>query len=123
MYDLILFGLAILINKCNLIYDICSHRHGIKQPRNPWSDGPKYITQCPIEPGSNFTYEVILSTEEGTLWWHAYSDWTRSSVHGTIVIYPIEGTTYPYPKPDDEEIFVLGTYIKFYESFIYEIKH
>jgi hypothetical protein len=36
MYDLILFGLAILINKCNLIYDICSHRHGIKQSRNPW---------------------------------------------------------------------------------------
>jgi laccase len=90
-----------------MIY-VLMYRHGIKQPRNPWSDGPEYITQCPIEPGSNFTYEVILSTEEGTLWWHAHSDWTRSSVHGAIVIHPIEGTTYPYPKPDDEEIFVLG---------------
>ena len=27
-------------------------RHGVKQPRNPWSDGPVYITQCPIKPGA-----------------------------------------------------------------------
>ncbi|GLT69264.1 hypothetical protein SLA2020_414270 [Shorea laevis] len=92
-----------------------------KQPRNPWSDGPEYITQCPIEPGSNFTYEVILSSEEGTLWWHAHSDWTRSSVHGAIVIYPIEGTTYPYPKPDDEEIIVLGSwYVEDVNKLVYE---
>lgn len=26
-------------------------RHGVKQPRNPWGDGPEYITQCPIKPG------------------------------------------------------------------------
>ncbi|PKI62386.1 hypothetical protein CRG98_017192 [Punica granatum] len=31
--------------------------HGVKQPRNSWSDGPEYITQCPIQPGTNFTYE------------------------------------------------------------------
>jgi laccase len=43
------------------------HRHGIKQPRNLWSDGLEYITQCPIEPGSNFTDEVSLSNEEGNL--------------------------------------------------------
>ncbi|CAL5384224.1 unnamed protein product [Camellia sinensis] len=56
--------------------------HGVKQPRNPWSDGPEYITQCAIEPGRNFTYEVIFSDEEGTLWWHAHSDWARNSIHG-----------------------------------------
>lgn len=87
------------------------YRHGVKLPRNPWSDGPAYITQCPIEPGSNFTYEIILSTEEGTLWWHAHSDWTRSSVHGAIVVLPANETSYPFPKPDEEEIIVLGTYI------------
>ncbi|KAM3759982.1 hypothetical protein ACB098_01G160600 [Castanea mollissima] len=91
-------------------YGVTIHWHGVKQPRNPWSDGPEYITQCPIEPGTNFTYEVIFSDEEGTLWWHAHSNWTRSSVHGAIVIYPIEGTTTPYPKPDGEEIFILGSW-------------
>ncbi|KAK7844285.1 laccase-14 [Quercus suber] len=65
-------------------YGVTIHWHGVKQPRNPWSDGTNYITQCPIEPGSNFTYEVIFSTEEGTLWWHAHSDWTRVGVHGSL---------------------------------------
>jgi laccase len=91
-----------------------AHRHGVKQPRNPWSDGPEYITQCPIMPGSNFTYEVNLSNEEGTLWWHAHSDWTRATVHGAIVIYPREGTSSPYPEPDGDEVVVLGTYIHTY---------
>lgn len=84
------------------------HRHGVHQPRNPWSDGPEYITQCPIEPGSNFTYEVIFSDEEGTLWWHAHSDWTRSSVHGAIVVMPLNETGFPFPEPDGEEIIILG---------------
>nr|POF10052.1 putative laccase-9 [Quercus suber] len=90
-------------------YGVTIHWHGVKQPRNPWSDGPEYITQCPIEPGSNFTYEVIFSTEEGTLWWHAHSDWTRAYVHGAIVILPTIGTTYPFTKPDDEDIIILGS--------------
>lgn len=84
------------------------HRHGVKQPGNPWSDGPEYITQCPIEPGSNFTYQVIFSDEEGTLWWHAHSDWTRATVHGAIVILPEQHKTFPFPKPDGEEIVILG---------------
>ncbi|KAK1554069.1 hypothetical protein Q3G72_007382 [Acer saccharum] len=86
------------------------HWHGVKQPRNPWSDGPEYVTQCPIQPGNNFTYEVIFSSEEGTLWWHAHSDWTRSTVHGAIVIHPAEGTTSPYPQPDAEDIIILGSW-------------
>ncbi|KAM4123402.1 hypothetical protein ACB094_01G157000 [Castanea mollissima] len=60
-------------------YGLTIHWHGVKQPRNPWSDG------------SNFTYEIIFSTEEGTLWWHAYT----------------VGSTYPFPEPDEEEIIVL----------------
>ncbi|OWM81965.1 putative laccase-9 [Punica granatum] len=93
-------------------YGITLHWHGVKQPRNPWSDGPVFITQCPILPGSNFTYEVMFSDEEGTLWWHAHSDWSRATVHGAIVILPKEGTTYPFPEPDGEEIIVLGSWYK-----------
>ncbi|KAI6691179.1 hypothetical protein NL676_028007 [Syzygium grande] len=91
-------------------HGVTLHWHGVKQPRNPWSDGPEYITQCPIPPGTNFTYEVNFTTEEGTLFWHAHSDWTRATVHGAIVILPEEGTTYPFPKPDGEEIIVLGSW-------------
>ncbi|XP_075651705.1 putative laccase-9 [Castanea sativa] len=93
-------------------YGVTIHWHGVHQPRNPWSDGPEYITQCPIEPASNFTYEVIFSDEEGTLWWHAHSDWTRASVHGAIVALPNNETGYPFPQPDGEEIIVFGSWYK-----------
>ncbi|KAK7844864.1 laccase-14 [Quercus suber] len=91
-------------------YGVTIHWHGVHQPGNPWSDGPEYITQCPIEPGSNFTYEIIFSDEEGTLWWHAHSDWTRAGVHGAIVVLPNEETGFPFPEPDGEEILVLGSW-------------
>ncbi|KAK9906252.1 hypothetical protein M0R45_002679 [Rubus argutus] len=93
-------------------YGLTIHWHGIMQPRNPWSDGPEYITQCPIQPGTNFTYEVILSKEEGTVWWHAHSDWTRASVHGAIVILPAVGTTFPFPEPDEDEVIVIASWYK-----------
>ncbi|XP_066374081.1 laccase-21-like [Miscanthus floridulus] len=66
--------------------NITIHWHGVDQPRNPWSDGPEYITQCPIQTGASFAYRVILSQEEGTLWWHAHTGFDRATVHGAIVI-------------------------------------
>lgn len=94
------------------------HRHGVRQPRNPWSDGPENITQCPIAPNTSFTQEVIFSTEEGTLWWHAHSDWTRATVHGAIIILPKLGTTYPFPKPYAEETLILGMHFLILDTLI-----
>nr|GME04577.1 laccase-14-like [Ipomoea batatas] len=92
--------------------NITIHWHGIKQVRYPWSDGPEYITQCPIAPGTNFSQRIELSDEEGTVWWHAHSDWSRATVHGAVVIYPKNGTVYPFPKPDDEIQIILGEWWK-----------
>ncbi|KAM3209105.1 hypothetical protein ACQJBY_063660 [Aegilops geniculata] len=92
--------------------NITIHWHGVDQPRNPWSDGPEYITQCPIRPGGNFTYRVILSEEEGTLWWHAHSDFDRTTIHGAIVIHPKLGTTFPFKKPHKEIPVILGEWWK-----------
>jgi laccase len=88
--------------------NITLHWHGVDQPRNPWSDGPEYITQCPIQPGASFTYRINFTEEEGTLWWHAHSDFDRATVHGAIVIHPKPGSTYPYPKPHREVPIILG---------------
>ncbi|KAM0876417.1 hypothetical protein ACQ4PT_036186 [Festuca glaucescens] len=82
--------------------NITIHWHGVDQPRNPWYDGPEYITQCPIQPGANLTYTIVLSKEEGTLWWHAHSDYDRTTIHGAIVIHPKLGTTFPFKKPHKE---------------------
>ncbi|XP_073106221.1 putative laccase-9 [Elaeis guineensis] len=102
-------GDTILVRVHNLAgYNITIHWHGVEQPRNPWSDGPEYITQCPIQPGTNFTYTILFSEEEGTLWWHAHSDWNRATVHGAIIVHPRRGTTYPFPKPYKEIPIILG---------------
>ncbi|XP_038725045.1 laccase-15-like [Tripterygium wilfordii] len=89
-------------------HNITIHWHGVKQPGNPWSDGPEYVTQCPIQPGGKLKQKVIFSTEEGTLWWHAHSDWSRATVHGAILVRPKKGTTFPFPKPDAEVQIILG---------------
>ena len=89
--------------------NITLHWHGVDQPRNPWFDGPEYITQCPIQPGANFTYRIIFSEEEGTVWWHAHSDFDRATVHGAIVVHPKRGSAYPYTKPYKEMPIILGT--------------
>ncbi|KAJ0024143.1 hypothetical protein Pint_07822 [Pistacia integerrima] len=105
-----------VINNAN--YNITIHWHGVNQPRNPWSDGPEWITQCPIQPGANFTQTIIFSNEEGTLWWHAHSDWARATVHGAVVIYPENGTSYPFPEPDAEVPIILG---EWWKSNIYDV--
>ncbi|KAJ4824863.1 Laccase-14 [Turnera subulata] len=93
-------------------YNITLHWHGVKQPRNPWSDGPEYVTQCPIQPGKKFTYKIQLSSEEGTVWWHAHSGWARATVHGAFIIYPKRGQHYPFPKPHAEIPIILGEWWK-----------
>lgn len=84
-------------------------RHGVKQPRSPWSDGPEYVTQCPIRPGTRFTQSIVLSDEIGTLWWHAHSEWSRATVNGLLFVYPQVGDTNPFPNPYAEVPLVLGT--------------
>lgn len=80
----------------------------MKQPRYPWSDGPEFVTQCPIRPGTKFTQRIVLSDEIGSLWWHAHSEWSRATVHGLLIVYPNRGVNYPFPQPHAEVPLVLG---------------
>ncbi|OWM87383.1 laccase-12-like isoform X2 [Punica granatum] len=76
--------------------------------RTPWADGPEFVTQCPIRPGGSYTYRFTIQGQEGTLWWHAHSSWLRASVYGALVIYPKQGSSYPFPKPKREVPILLG---------------
>ena len=82
--------------------------HGVNMPRYSWTDGPEYITQCPIQPGSKFSQKIILSSKEGTLWWHAHSDQTRATIHGAIIVYPKNGTKHLFSKPNAKIPIILG---------------
>lgn len=89
-------------------YNITIHWHGIFQKLSGWADGPEYVTQCPIVPGSCYTYKFKITGQEGTLWWHAHSSWLRATVHGALIIHPKSGHSYPFPKPDKEVPILFG---------------
>ncbi|KAK7294610.1 hypothetical protein RJT34_17499 [Clitoria ternatea] len=89
-------------------YNITIHWHGIFQLLSAWSDGPEYITQCPIPYGSSFTYKFNITGQEGTLWWHAHSSWLRATVYGALIIRPRLGNSYPFTKPYQEVPLLLG---------------
>ncbi|EPS60435.1 hypothetical protein M569_14367, partial [Genlisea aurea] len=83
-------------------YNLTIHWHGVFQLLTGWSDGPEYVTQCPIQPGQSYTYRFNVTQQEGTLLWHAHVAWLRATVHGAIIIRPKSGRPYPFPKPYKE---------------------
>ncbi|KAI8144976.1 multicopper oxidase-domain-containing protein [Fennellomyces sp. T-0311] len=69
------------------------HAHGMFQNNTGYMDGPVMVTQCPIPPGSNFTYEFNI-TQHGTYWIHShfkgqYMDGLRTPfiLHNTVEDY------------------------------------
>lgn len=87
---------------------VCVPRHGIRQLRTAWADGPEFVTQCPIRPGGSYTYRFTIEGQEGTLWWHAHSSWLRATVYGALIIHPKADSSYPFPKPKREAPIILG---------------
>ncbi|XP_057725803.1 laccase-3-like [Arachis stenosperma] len=89
-------------------YNISIHWHGLRMLRNPWADGPSYVTQCPIQPGGSYTYRFTIQNQEGTLWWHAHTGFLRATVYGAFIIHPKQGSSYPFTQPKREFPILLG---------------
>ncbi|KAL6642454.1 hypothetical protein ACP70R_020635 [Stipagrostis hirtigluma subsp. patula] len=90
-------------------YNMTIHWHGIFQRGTPWADGPDMVTQCPVQPGANYTYRFNVTGQEGTLWWHAHISFLRATVYGALVLRPRGGAkAYPFPKPHREETIIFG---------------
>ncbi|XP_066368245.1 putative laccase-11 [Miscanthus floridulus] len=92
----------------NINSNVTFHWHGVRQLRSGWSDGPSYITQCPIRPGQSYAYDFRIVGQRGTLWWHAHFSWLRATLYGPLLILPPRGVPYPFPKPDREVPLMLG---------------
>lgn len=61
------------------------HWHGIRQLGSMAADGVNGITQCPIAPGSNFTYS-FKAMQYGTSWYHShYSVQYADGLQGPLV--------------------------------------
>ncbi|KAF9618109.1 hypothetical protein IFM89_000068, partial [Coptis chinensis] len=92
----------------NSPYKITIHWHGVFQLFSGWADGPAYVTQCPIIPGTSYTYKFNVTKQEGTLWWHAHFSMLRETVYGALIIHPRRGHSYPFSKPYKEVPILLG---------------
>ncbi|CAO3681147.1 unnamed protein product [Rhizopus stolonifer] len=71
------------------------HAHGMFQNNTGYMDGPVGVTQCPIAPGQNLTYEFKL-TQHGSYWLHShYMGQYMDGLRTTFVIKnPNETYTY-----------------------------
>lgn len=94
-------------------------RHGVRQMRTGWADGPEFITQCPIRPGGAYTYRFTIQGQVGTLWWHAHSSWLRATVYGALIIHPKKGSSYPFSLPKREVPILLGPFLSLSLQFFF----
>ncbi|KAI9840148.1 MAG: hypothetical protein M1838_004201 [Thelocarpon superellum] len=63
------------------------HWHGFLQSETPWYDGVPSVQQCPIAPGSSFTYKFRAELY-GTTWYHShYSAQYAAGVNGPLIVY------------------------------------
>ncbi|KAF4624417.1 hypothetical protein G7Y89_g13754 [Cudoniella acicularis] len=63
------------------------HWHGLLQKGTPWYDGIPSVGQCPIAPGSSFTYTFQASLY-GTTWYHShYSAQYAGGLFGPLIIH------------------------------------
>ncbi|RWW41627.1 hypothetical protein BHE74_00052886 [Ensete ventricosum] len=85
-------------------------RHGVRQLRSGWADGPAYVTQCPIPTGRSYVYNFTIVGQRGTLFWHAHISWLRATLYGPIIILPKLGVPYPFTKPYKEVPVIFDTF-------------
>ncbi|KAF2165202.1 multicopper oxidase [Zasmidium cellare ATCC 36951] len=77
------------------------HFHGLFQNGTNEMDGPPAVTQCPIEPGSTFTYNFTIE-QPGTYWYHSHSRGQYpDGLRGQFVVHDPEN---PYSDMYDEEV-------------------
>ena len=67
-------GDRLVVNMVNSLDRSASmHFHGMFQNGTNYMDGPNMVTQCPISPGSSFTYDFNVD-QNGTYWYHCHTD-------------------------------------------------
>jgi FtsP/CotA-like multicopper oxidase with cupredoxin domain len=72
------------------------HWHGLKQKKTPWYDGVPSVGQCPVAPGSSFTYR-FQADSYGTTWYHShYSAQFAGGLVGPLIVHGPKHAEYDY---------------------------
>ncbi|KAK2434391.1 L-ascorbate oxidase protein [Trifolium repens] len=92
----------------NLDEPLLFHWHGIQQRKNSWQDGLPG-TNCPIQPGTNFTYKFQVKDQIGSFFYYPSIGMQRAAggfgglrVNSRLLI-PV-----PYADPEDDYTVLIG---------------
>ncbi|ANB12409.1 ferroxidase FET3 [Sugiyamaella lignohabitans] len=96
-------GDRIIVNMHNGLPDrnASIHFHGIFQNGSTEMDGPVMVTQCPVAPGGDITYNFTVD-QNGTYWYHSHVDSQYPDGYRQALI--VHDKTFPFDY--DEDIFV-----------------
>ena len=76
------------------------HFHGLFMNGSSLMDGPTGVTQCPIPPGSSFTYNFTVD-QPGTYWYHSHANAQYpDGLRGPLIV---NDKDFPYKDQVDEE--------------------
>ncbi|KAJ2747348.1 ferroxidase fet3 [Coemansia sp. BCRC 34301] len=74
------------------------HSHGLFNNGTNYYDGAGMVTECGIAPGSEMTYEILL-TQTGTYWLHGHHNSQYiNGLRGPLIITDPEGEPYDYDE-------------------------
>ncbi|KAH8799438.1 Cupredoxin, partial [Xylogone sp. PMI_703] len=78
------------------------HFHGLDQRGTQVMDGPSGVTQCPIPPGSNYTYKFNVIDRPGSYWYHSHDmGQYPDGLRGPLIVHDPND---PYKDQFDEEL-------------------
>ncbi|GLU20425.1 hypothetical protein SLE2022_366270 [Rubroshorea leprosula] len=101
----LVLGDKIIVNVINglVMENVAIHWHGIQQRGTPWSDGTDGVTQCPILPGENYTYEFVVD-KAGSYMYHSHYGMQREAgLYGLIIVSLPAGESEPFSYDHDHD--------------------
>lgn len=79
------------------------HFHGMYQNGTNYMDGANMVTQCPIPPGADFTYNFTVA-QNGTYWYHCHTDFCYPDGYRQALL--VHDTNAYFQNQYDEEMVV-----------------
>ncbi|KAH7033672.1 multicopper oxidase [Microdochium trichocladiopsis] len=77
------------------------HFHGMYLNGTSSMDGTIGVTQCPIAPGTDYTYKFTIHGQSGTYWYHAHhSAQATDGLVGPVVVHPKKSINTPTYSSD-----------------------
>ncbi|EPE10706.1 iron transport multicopper oxidase fet3 [Ophiostoma piceae UAMH 11346] len=98
-------GDRLIVNVTNSLGDKSTsiHWHGMFQNGTNEMDGASMFTQCPIPPGSSFTYDFVVD-QNGTYWYHCHTDYCYPDGYRQALI--VHDASAPFADQYEEEIVI-----------------